>query len=162
MTKKESKKKRDVFEFAEKIKEKAKRTLIQDGTHAPIMFCMTPEKMAVIALEMRTEEEKIKCLATIKKFMQINNVWAYVTILKAWMVSGKSGPVDLSIRPSQAPDRINILIITAVTHKRRKMWAIPVNNIHGIITFGKEMVMDTKNTKQRVEGLFSELLGVIH
>ena len=150
----------DVFGFAEKVKEKAKRTLIQDGNHAPIMFCMTQKKMLVIPLQFETEEEKYNTLSRIKHIMDSMNVWAYIIIIKAWMISGKG--IDLSTRPSQSPDRVNILMISAVTHQRKKMWSIPVENIHGIISFGEEIVLDTENKKQQVSGTFMDLLGNIH
>lgn len=150
----------DVFEFAIKIKEKAKQTLIKDGDHAPIMFCMTPKKMLVIPLQFETEKEKYSTLSKIKKLMDSMNVWAYIIIIKAWMVSGQG--VDTSTRPSQAPDRVNILMVSAVTHQRKKMWSIPVENEHGNISFGKEIVMDTESKNQKVSGNFMDLLGLIH
>jgi hypothetical protein len=150
----------DVFGFAEKVKEKAKQTLIQDGTHAPIMFCMTPKKMLVIPLQFETEKEKYDTLTRVKHLMGSMNVWAYILIIKAWMVSGPG--IDLSTRPSQSPDRVNILMISAVTHQRKKTWSIPVENMHGIISFGKEIVLDTENKNQQVSGNFMDLLGLIH
>ena len=150
----------DVFEFAVKIKEKANQTLIKDGNHAPIMFCMTQKKMLVIPLQFESEEEKYNTLSRIKHLMDSMNVWAYIIIIKAWMISGKG--IDLSTRPSQSPDRVNILMISAVTHQRKKMWSIPVENIHGIISFGEEIVLDTENKNQKVSGNFMDLLGLIH
>jgi len=150
----------DVFGFAEKVKEKAKRTLIQDGNHAPIMFCMTQKRMLIIPLQFETEEEKYNTLSRIKHLMTSMNVWAYIIVIKAWMVTGIN--VDISVRPSQSPDRVNILMVSAVTHQRKKTWSIPVENIHGIISFGKEIVMDTENKNQRVSGNFMDLLGFIH
>ena len=150
----------DVFGFAEKVKEKAKRTLIQDGTHAPIMFCMTSKRTLIIPLQFETEKGKYDTLTRIKHLMNSMNVWAYIIVIKAWMLSGKN--VDLSVMPSQSPDRVNILMISAVTHQRKKTLSIPVENIHGIISFGKEIVLDTENKNQQVSGNFMDLLGMIH
>ena len=152
----------DVFGFAERIKEKAKQTLIKDGTHVPMIFCLTPDKVCLIPLQMENDIEKMIIMAKVKQIMEKHNVWAYIVIMKAWMVTGKGKKIDPSIRPSQSPDRVNILMVSAITHKRKKMWSIPVENKHGRIEFGEEKVLDTKTKGESTGGLFMDLLGNIH
>ncbi|MEW6557186.1 MAG: hypothetical protein AB1349_07520 [Elusimicrobiota bacterium] len=152
----------DIFKFAEEVKEKAKLILQQDGYHCPLIMCLTPAGQNIIPLTISSEEEKMKTLAAIKKLMEKENVWAYITITEGWMVTGKgSKPIDLSIRPSEAPDSVKILMVSVVTGKRIKTWSIPVKNEKGKITFGKEKIMDTQNGSQ-VGGLFMGLLPELH
>lgn len=152
----------DVFKLAEQAKERAKLLLQRDGKHCPMIICLTPKGQSIIPLTISSEEEKIKTLATVRNLMEKENVWAYITITEGWMVCGeKNRPIDLNIKPSQSPNSVKVLMISAVTRKRSKMWSIPVERNQDKIIFGKEKILDTQDGS-KIGGLFFSLLSEPH
>jgi hypothetical protein len=97
----------DIFKFAEETKKQAKLLFQKDGTHCPMIICMTPTGKSIIPLTISSELEKLRVLAVVKKFMEKTNVWAYISINKGWMVTGDPNkPINLQERPSLSPDRV--------------------------------------------------------
>jgi len=159
---KEASQNMDIFEIANQAKDKAKSFLQKDGKVQPVIICFTPTEQAIIPLTF-SQEEKLKVMAAIKKIMEVKHVWAYIQINEGWMVKGSMDkPVDLNIKPSQHPDNIKVLTVSAVTRKRSKMWAIPVERMHGIVMFGKEKILDTQDGSWKIGGLFFSLLSKLH
>lgn len=149
----------DVFVFAQGVKEAAKSKLIEDGKHDPLILCLMPKEVCVLPILMKDEQEKLRTLEKLKKLIKLFNVWAYVVITEGRMLSLKAD--DLLIKPSESPDSVKILMVSAISYKRRVAWSIPINKDDGKISFGKETSLDTEKGFT-VTGLFMDLLPEIN
>ena len=92
----------------------AKRIFEDKGEVLP-MWVGQDESGAVYPMTVlfNTQEEKAQAAEAIKMLFERNNIIRYVSMVESWMVITDQAVDALTIRPSQHPDRKEVIIIAA-------------------------------------------------
>ncbi len=116
---------------AEQLRAKAIEMLRQDGHHTPICILFTDAGKEVVGLQVTGDRPMHE---VVKAVVQARQARAFVAIAEAWMVTGPGVAED--IRPSQHPERRQVLTISAIHPEGRTLWVYPFASEHGTVVVG--------------------------
>lgn len=104
--------------FIPKVLRAAEKWFAEDGRIAPGYFVYTPDdEWQHIHIKMGNEQEKAASFAAMQEVRKLCHAAIFIT--ETWMVQAKDGgKLDLSVRPSQHPDRVEAVQVTLWEGKR--------------------------------------------
>lgn len=135
-------------EFFEDIKTAAIGRLNEFGADQTpsTFFLLTDDGVVVIPCPWRNNDEKHAMVATVRSTAQGLKVRCYAFVTEMWMATierDRSGDIDMTIVPSEHPDREEGLMIIAETPTERigECYVI-VRQADGTATLGRHMTGD--------------------
>jgi hypothetical protein len=105
--------------------------LRQDGHHTPICILFTDAGKEVVGLQVPGDRPMHEIVRAV---VQARKARAFVCITEAWMTRGAAA--SLEVRPSQHPEREQILCISAIHPEGRRLWCYPFASEHGTVVVG--------------------------
>lgn len=105
-------------EFMPKLLRIAEKWFAEDGQIAPGYFVYTPDdQWQNLDIKMGNEQQKAASFAAMQEVRKLCHAAIFVT--ETWMVQAKvDGKLDLSVRPSEHPDRVEAINVTLWEGKR--------------------------------------------
>ncbi len=134
----------------ERLKEQALKVLRANGHHAPILILFTDAGMEVAGLQIPRDRPMHQ---VVKSLVRARRARAFVAIAEAWMVYGPGAAEG--IRPSQHPERQQVLTVSAVHPEGVRGWFIPFANEGGRVILGTPV----DSTGMELRGGIPEALG---
>jgi len=112
--------------------------------------------------ELYSREDKPVFVHAVKQAIKIVKPIAIAMVTEAWVVKKKKedGPVDLSVPPSEQPDREEVVLIQTETYKNAyiTMYDIIRTTSGDIKLELDDTISDSAIGKENTDGLFSNLL----
>ncbi len=121
---------------AEALRDRALAVLKRDGHHVNICIGWCPDgHTELIGFDVPEGGPSMgTVLAAIVKTRRLR---CFIAVSEAWMTRGPAA--DLTVMPSESPDREEALVVSAVHPEVKRMWAVPFAREHGQITLGKTL-----------------------
>lgn len=138
----------------------AKETLIEKGEiHSMFTVHTLDGKIYCFLTPISSDEEKAFLLNLLKHVFLLIGVKEYLYMSEGWALVQKKEKLDLSIRPSESKDRIEVLHVCCVSREKKeaKMFEIKRSNTHHQIKELTEIQFPGQGPV-KVSGAFTSLL----
>ncbi len=116
---------------AEQLRAKAIEMLRQDGYHTPICILFTDAGKEVVRLQLTGDRSMHEIVRAV---VQVRQARAFVCISESWMVTGPGATEG--IRPSQHPERRQVLTVSAIHPEGKTLWVYPFASEGGRVVIG--------------------------
>ena len=103
-------KKDELKDLMEDTLEKSKELLSRDGYVSPVAFICYGDRVDIIALSFKNEEDKEKQIRVLGKLARMKKADAIYIVVESWYVT--SDKKDLSIIPSKHPMRKECIFVS--------------------------------------------------
>lgn len=138
----------NVFEYAEDVKNIAKKELEEKGSITPIFILITPINTTIpLPFMFKYPEEKKELFRKFRYIIRLMDIRAYVIVTEGYGVYRPMNMDRTNFKASEQPDRQEQLLVIAVTKERKKCWSIDFEKEYGRMMLEEEKIIDTEDPK---------------
>jgi hypothetical protein len=114
--------------------------------------------MCCLLGSMSTVEEKVACADLARLICLAHNATACVTATESWLVLARPGePLDLNQRPSEAPDRVEAVMLMGESHDRQRCEILKIIRSDNGKFFGLTK-LNLPNASHEIKGRFTQFI----